>query len=946
MRSLAAFATILAVKASACALCTAICLAASLSFATPPGQYRLLLRPGQVTASPAGADFTGLVDEQQEVGDPPAGEAVTGWKAPARHGETAPLQATVDLGQETALATLWIYDLNNTGDVTIHAGRPGAWQAVGTYDCKRYKSWAAVPLGVVTRYLMLELKSPGANMGEIALDAYSARGWEAVQRAQTEAARQEAERQAALKLAREEALKRPLVELAPYGTLSLVDEVDGGAAEPGHTLRCDPAGAARIETILGKPCRVLAPTPNECAYLCFRLGGRKLLRPGGVYVLAVEYPEDAPRSMVVINTGSETSRGFHTGPTLGDAMHPKYVDNQVESLNTPLTGQWETWTMLFRLHDRFPEKGLVRGSDRPRTLTPEDGFDVTVAQFSDWNIPLSKGAAVGRIRLYEVVDPDKLALTIHFPPDGLPRRRLFWREEMADGVIGGKKPEDRGVDNPLDWYRYKAELMRFLGMNTYAKDLLEFGACQHWDSTAYGGNKWVYFNGELKDVWQQIVALMGRYGFDVLPYYEYSGSKGQEGLGNQRRAQPLKGEGAYTHIGWIESANADITDPDTLADFRKMLDLTVVNLQDKAHFAGIWIRPRSQLPVGFGPATLKRFAAEAHNGAGVTRAQLTTDPALYARYIAWWNGKRRDFLTALRDYLRGKGVKDACVLFTGCASEPGKGFGDFEPRFFTDEPATWQPILAEETHKPPQERKWQVYTPAQIAGQDLYLKALLAPGANWGGWEIHHANPADDPATYKAVEGVLLSHAFNRLYTVSAPRTLDLYRAPAGLALVRHYALNENMLFDANDKEKLGYFVADIERAGPFCMQAEAVAMANGDPTLIGYLVGSSFARGFPLYVRDFNANFLALPALPSTRVEGAASDPAVVVRTIAAGRSGTYVSVVNTAWTERRQVRVKLPGKGAVTAPATGMALARSGDGVMLDLRPCQLLALHMAAP
>ena len=44
---------------------------------------------------------------------------------------------------------------------------------------------------------------------------------------------------------------------------------------------------------------------------------------------------------------------------------------------------------------------------------------------------------------------------------------------------------------------------------------------------------------------------------------------------------------------------------------------------------------------------------------------------------------------------------------------------------------------------------------------------------------------------------------------------------------MRHYALNENMMSDASDKEKLGYFVADVERAGAACMQAEAVAMAN-----------------------------------------------------------------------------------------------------------------------
>ena len=56
---------------------------------------------------------------------------------------------------------------------------------------------------------------------------------------------------------------------------------------------------------------------------------------------------------------------------------------------------------------------------------------------------------------------------------------MFWREEMADGVIASGKEEERGVKEMLDWYRYKARLMRFLGINTFSKDLLEFGACLH-----------------------------------------------------------------------------------------------------------------------------------------------------------------------------------------------------------------------------------------------------------------------------------------------------------------------------------------------------------------------------------------------------------------------------------------------------------------------------------
>jgi hypothetical protein len=119
--------------------------------------------------------------------------------------------------------------------------------------------------------------------------------------------------------------------------------------------------------------------------------------------------------------------------------------------------------------------------------------------------------------------------------------------------------------------------------------------------------------------------------------------------------------------------------------------------------------------------------------------------------------------------------------------------------------------------------------------------------------------------------------------------------------------------------------------------------MANGDPTMIGYLVGNNFARGFPQFVREFNANFLALPALPSQRVEDGSSDPAVVVRTIDAGRHGLYVAVVNTDRRERNQVRVKMSGNGAVTALASGATVTRSGGGWTVDLHPYQLMSYRV---
>jgi hypothetical protein len=644
--------------------------------------------------------------------------------------------------------------------------------------------------------------------------------------------------------------------------------------------------------------------------------------------------------MIVINTGNETARGFHTGRTIGDALHAKYVNSLPESIDTPLSNRWETWSLLFHLHDRFPEKGLVRGPE-PRPLAPEDGFDVTIAQFSAKNIPMSRGAAVSRIRLYEIVDPERLPQSLTLPPRELPHRRLFWREEMADGVID-RKTEQPGIAEPLDWYRYKAERMRFLGMNTYSKDLLEFGACQHWDSTPHGGNDWVFHNAETKGLWAEIVGLMGQYGFDVLPYYEYAGSKGYKGLGNERRAKPLTRDDAYTHITWIESANADITDPDTYEDFQKMLELTILSLRREASFAGAWIRPRSQMPVSFSDKALARFKSEMSIDGPVTRNVLQENADLYTKYIVWWHGKRKAFLTSMRDFLRGNGVDDAFILYTGCPGEPGVSFNSWDKRLITDRPDLWKSIVQRPEHVDPNRGPMTLLGVPQVVDEDLYLDGLLSTGLNWGDWEVHHSRPADDPQNYKDVDGVLLSHAFNRNYTVASPRTFDAFRAPQGLAIIRHYSLNENMMFDKADKNILGYFVADVEQAGPYCMMREALAMANGDPTMIGYLVGCNFGRGFPVYVRNFNANFLALPARPSRIVSSAASDPEVVVRQIDTKEYGTWVAVVNTSLESKQGVSIAMPS-GLVTDAVSGEDVSAPGGRITLDMYPCQLRSFRI---
>lgn len=903
---------------------------------------RLKLDPSMVHKEGEYGNPEALVDEQTKVGEPPSGAPETLWTVPSHdYGKAFPLKAYIDLGEEKALSDIWFYDINDMGDVIISVGEPGRWKQVATYDLPKFKQWVKVPLNVQTRYVQLTRVDHKSNFTEILLYAYTPEAWKAVEAKKAEQAKAQAEKEAAIAKAKEEAANRPVIDLGdPYGKVTLVDEIDLGSDNPGHMFREDPPNVSHVETILGRKARVLSKTPGEAALMEFRVGQYKLLKPGGTYILEVEYPEDAPRSIIVRNGGNESSRGFYTGASVGDALHPRYVINNNESLQVPLSGKYQTWRTYFNLHDHFGKDGYPRNSGL-RALTPADGFPVTIIQFSADNIPLGHGAAVSRIRLYEVTDPAKINVKLNLPPDGLPKRHLFWREEMADGLIEGKNPEDRGVTNQLDWWRYKANLMQFLGMHTYTKDLLEFGAIQHWSSAAGGGNDWAYFNAA-QDFWPGIVKIMGERGFDILPYYEYAGSKGAHGLGQQRRAEPLtRTDGKFVKQNWINSANADITDPDTYADFEKFLKYTILVHKDDAKFTGAWIRSRAQLPMGFGDKTRARFAKEANDGKEVTRQQLIDDKALLAKYEQWWFGKRKQFFVAMRDYLRDNGIKDASILYTSSRNEPGPTFLNWDNNLVTDNVEGWKKLLAASDN--PADKKIVLYSLADVLNQNLYLDALLKANLTWGGWEEQYATPQPDPRDYKDTDGVLFTESFNRMFTVDDPRTFDAFRVPGGLAIVRKYSLNENMFYGKDGKSKVGYDVADMEYAGPYCMMGEALAMANGDPTYIGYLTGSAFERGFARYARNFNAAFLSLPALPSKVVKDASSDAKVVVRSIATPKNGTYLAIVNTAMTDKDNVMVTLP-PGKVTDAATGEALESSNGKVTLNLYPYQLRALHVS--
>ena len=738
------------------------------------------------------------------------------------------------------------------------------------------------------------------------------------------------------------------IDLGVFGKAKVLDVVD--CTRTDHRFVERPAGVSRVETILGQPCRVVPVQDGEVSSMfSYRLGEGKGLKANGSYVVVLEYPDDVPRNYVIHNRSTDSRRSFATGRCLGDAWEPMHVDNHCESLDFPQSGKWERWICYGSLTDHTPDFASSSVDKKPVWNSPADGFDFVVSQYSRRHSPASNGIAVRRILLCELPDETKCYAKVVFPPDPLPRRHIFWREEMSDnGAINAEKGR-RHCEDQLDWIRHKCRQMKMLGMNTYMKDLLEFGHVQHWDPNAIRMN-WAWSSSaESNGLWGRIVEMVSKdYGFDLMPYYEWYGNfgadfNGRKSYGYRKLCEPLGDEKNYTHVWWTEKGNLDVTDPEALEATKELLRGSVLRFKDKAVFAGALFRTRpASWPIGFGDATRARFAKEANNGAAVTKDQLRRDKALYGKYIDWWHQRRSAFLEELGRFLSAEGLGNAQVLFDGDGSEPGPGFSG-PWAFSTDSPDFWKRTFAAAGIKEPNIRAVDDI----VAGHD-YLRGRSEPAGTWGKWEWQHAAPADRPADVRKDRLSAYCMPINRRFSVADPEAFAAYADANGMTtIIRHHSLNEHMqkyVADGKESSLVGYEMNDSERAGRACMHLEVEAMARGDISNIGYLIGSCFARGFPGPVREFNTNFLALPALPSKVLKGACTDPEITVREINCGKKGRYYAIVHTGRTVKSNVKIRLPkGADSVSFPAYGRNLKLEGGVLTLkSVKPWQLLAAH----
>ena len=733
--------------------------------------------------------------------------------------------------------------------------------------------------------------------------------------------------------------------LEDYGALTLVDEIDCSlslAEDPDHMFREYPSGWSKVEDILDVPTRTMAHKSDTCCYVSWRVGKGKGIVPNEPYVLVVDYPDEAPRSVTVFNFGNATRHGYHTGWTAGDSWSPPYVTQSLESWAIPYSGETK---QLVQVMVPFEKSKQYNGSDN-RIYMDTEGFDLNFGIIKAGEAPDSVGLAVSAIRLYKIDSYDVARPSIPYPAEGLPRRIVTSREEMGDG------DDFAGFAHPQDFYKGRAKMIRLLGMNTCSKDLLEFGYMQNFR----GDNRWGY----AANYWDEIVDNLAAEDVSILPFYEYHGSRGNSGIGYMDSLKPWTLNSAkdaswkylFSNQSYVYNCMVDMTNDEALWDLQKLFQATIQPYLGKANFLGMWIRNRGGMPVGFNDGAIGRFNSE--TGRNVTRAQIYNNgnyggTDLYKAYRAWWYGKRCGIFTRLQGLINGA-LPGAKVYYSNTIEEPGEfwaNWGNPRPALLSNEEGyTYQgKNFNQFTGK-----NWSTSIGA-AAGQ-YWPNALNADCPTWGNYEVHHSAPADDPHNYTNLNNVALCYPFNTVWTVADKTASARYRNKSGdLPFVRHYSLNENDFRNASNQEICGYYTCDWDHAGRAVVLSELYAMAYDDPTMLAYLFTANLVRNDSTYVREFNLNYLSLPAMKGEVLVGGEWPATFTVRRWVTDK-GIYWAVINCdskPWSGTVDFRTEAE---TIWYTVSGEALPLSGGKAHLELEPFQMVCFtgvepeHVLAP
>ena len=709
----------------------------------------------------------------------------------------------------------------------------------------------------------------------------------------------------------------------PFGKLELVDVVrcyDANDPHPymeggrgmGTKSTSGPIGWARsyrfdgdafteVREILGKPCRV----GKGWGWFAYRLGRGKI-DPGESYLTVLDYPEDTARTLNIVNTASYDPQGFHTGRTLGDHWTRQRF---VERVDFPLSGRYEKWHCLFTVKPKVwaPDGRYHSHYDN---APPGDGFWFFVMGVGQDGDPLANGCAAREIRLYRIDDMSRFRLQVEPLPPGLPARQIIETSEATCGV----------GSSHMDWEKGLAARAQVLGYTGIAPNLANFydvrdrqEICQLFCDAVKGTDLGIYPRFSM--------GLLALRAMDRLP---------AEALAVRANGDPVF---HGLHATWSHLTRLpDLVHPKTAPAYCRVLDdILGRHALDQPRIRGVYLLVRANsLPISYSDYDLAQFSREClvRIPAGTTaeRARWVVEHE-DALYQLWWQRKKRDFLLALRDHVRGYGL-GLEFLFFNWGTDDSLPFGQrlryvgMPQDDYVEVPGTGRvlepqmtpasggyrrteessPILKRKYYRdvPAPDRKPFVDLPALwLSGLAMDVRRLPSPGVL-------------GPLFHDDV-GIKLLCPIHYHYTASRGDYLRFFRTGDGLAIINQFPYNEETAH-ANCPNL--HFAGTVEHPREFSLMEEVLAMAHGDPVTIVESAWTPLNRGWPRAAREFAAAYRALPALPSVVLPDAADSSDVVVRRCDTAY-GPYVAVVNVGM-EAKRVRVKL------TAPAAGAASVR----------------------
>lgn len=184
------------------------------------------------------------------------------------------------------------------------------------------------------------------------------------------------------------------------------------------------------------------------------------------------------------------------------------------------------------------------------------------------------------------------------------------------------------------------------------------------------------------------------------------------------------------------------------------------------------------------------------------------------------------------------------------------------------------------------------------------------------------------------------------MWTVADKTASARYRNKSGdLPFVRHYSLNENDFRNASNQEICGYYTCDWDHAGRAVMLSELYAMAYDDPTMLAYLFTANLVRNDSTYVREFNLNYLSLPAMKGEVLVGGEWPATFTVRRWVTDK-GVYWAVINCdskPWSGQVDFRTEA---AQIWYTVSGEALPLSGGKAHLELEPFQMVCFTGVEP